>query len=147
MKNGEVRADERETLVQIVEDTQDCPTCHEIYALFWNAHEYVMNVASQASVLGQDRGVFLTDPKDFLGKMRLVAERIAEHTGGYYVDSVWLPWLRVQAMRRQTHKKRSAEVLDRLSVFAPPGQVHVVVARKGCIDIRCVTVRGSSDGR
>ncbi len=97
VKNGEVRVDERESLARIVEGTQDCPTCHEIYALFWNAQEHVMNVAIQASELGQDRGVFLTDPKDFLGKVRFMAERIAERTGGYYVDSVWIPWLREQA--------------------------------------------------
>lgn len=134
---------EQEPAAEVVESAPDCPTCHAILTLFWEAHEYAMIVAKQANSLGNNWGVLLTEPTDFPPEAQYYAGLVASRTGGFYVDTMWLPHLQEIAKKRQTHRKRTAEVLERIKFSVPLGQVLVVVALKGCIASFRVTVRGS----
>ena len=145
MEQREKRADTPAPSVENIERTSYCPTCHEIVQMFWDAHEHVMRVADLACRTGPLRGVYLTTPKDFDDRRsRAVADRLAARNGGYYIDAVWRYGLQAWSKARQTHPERTAEVVKRLGVTAPPGQVHVVVAREGCVMTRRVQVYPSS---
>ena len=145
MEQSDKRADTPDPAAGNVEPTRYCPTCHEILQMFWDAHEHVMRVADLACRTGSLHGVYLTTPKNFDDQsLRAVADRLAARTGGYYVDSVWRYGLQTWSKVCQTHPERTAEVMKRLGVTAPPGQVHVVVARKGCVMTTRVQVFPSS---
>jgi hypothetical protein len=145
VKQSEKRADTPPPSAENVERTSYCSTCHEIVQMFWDAHEHVMRVADLACRTGSLRGVYLTTPKDFDDRRsRAVADRLAARNGGYYVDPVWRYGLQAWSKGRQTHPQRTAEVMKRLAVPAPPGQVHVVGARQGCVMTRRVQVYPAS---